>query len=191
MQAGISSGLRPSRGGRRNICRVTLATCLRAPCPDGCDSEKFTISVPSPLNIANMGYRISSTLASQFLAMGLNATWVLATVDEFGAARYFAIVSRGVGAGGGGMGVLDRMDEASLSLPPRGFLGEPKRPLNPEVDFVLGATDGARDVGVGFICSWTALRMCGSRRMSSERENSKLGCSTLPGQNCMASADSQ
>jgi hypothetical protein len=178
MQAGISSGLRPSRGGRRNICRVTLATCLRA--PEFTEvSEKFTISVPSPLNIANMGYRISSTLASQFLAMGLNATWVLATVDEFGAARYFTIVSRGVGAGGGGMGVLDRMDDASLSLAPRGFLGEPKRPLNPEVDFVLGATDGASDVGVGFICSWTALRICGSRRMSSERENSKLGCSTL------------
>jgi len=95
----------------------------------------------------------------------LNATCVFAMVELPGVARYRAMVSTGVG---GGSGVEERESRPGFS-----FRGEPKRLRRPD----LAGEVGAAGVGLCFSCS--ALRMWGSRRMSRERENSKLGCSTL------------
>jgi hypothetical protein len=151
--------------------------------------------------MANIGYRISSTLASQFFAIGLKATCVLPIVELVGVARYFAIDSlTWTGGAEGEMIVELRFDELALTdaaedegaVEDFAFRGEEKRLLNPpdcltEVEggtrevVELAATEGGR--GGGWLCfSCSSLRMCGSRRMSRESENSKLGCSTLAGQ---------
>ena len=61
------------------------------------------------------------------------------------------------------------------SRPGLALRGEPKRLRIPDLAGEMGAA-GA-ELGTFFSCR--DLRMCGSRRMSRERENSKLGCSTL------------
>ena len=68
------------------------------------------------------------------------------------------------------MGVEER--ESRLGL---GLRGEPKRLRIPD----LAGEGGAAGMAEGLSFSCNALRMWGSRRMSRERENSKLGCSTL------------
>ena len=64
--------------------------------------------------------------------------------------------------------------EDRLSRPGLALRGLAKSARKPDLAGEVGA---ATDEGLSFSCS--ALRMCGSRRISRLSENSKLGCSTL------------
>ena len=93
MHWGSSSAFNPGIGGNRMICNVIFANCFLAASEPIPPVLAIAARSGSPLNIANIGYRISSTRASQFFAIGLNATWVLAIVELPGVAKYRAMLS--------------------------------------------------------------------------------------------------